>query len=159
MFTLFTDGRAYYSGLTFRSFDGCVAGDTPRRHFPGRILPLRWQKTTLDVEGNSPKNRLVQKCCVRTRQCSHVNESRLRSRTSSTISRYRAAHRSRRIQTNHNRSRQLRYVSTSDLGCLMQCSADILRNFQVRIQVRSKVLVRELFPRRISDSSAIRSAT
>ena len=30
-------------------------GDTPRRHFPGRILPLRWQKLTLDVEGSSRK--------------------------------------------------------------------------------------------------------
>ena len=39
-------------------------GDTPLRHFPGRILPLRWQKLTLDVDGNSRKNGLVQKCCV-----------------------------------------------------------------------------------------------
>ena len=37
------------------------------------------------------------------------------------MSSYRAANRSRRIQTNHNRSQQLQYVSTSDLGCIMLC--------------------------------------
>ncbi len=46
--------------------------------------------------------------------------------------------------TLHHRSQQLRYVSTGDLGCLMQCSLDLLRNIVIRVQVRSKVLVREL---------------
>ena len=51
-------------GVFQLEFHGEFHGDTPLRHSLGRILPFRWQKTTLDVEGNSPKNRLVQKCCV-----------------------------------------------------------------------------------------------
>ena len=78
------------------------------------------------------------------RRCIAFSKSHLGPIETSSVSRYFAAHRSRRIQTNHNRYRQLQHVSTGDLGCLMQCSADLLRNVQVRVQVRSKVLVREL---------------
>ncbi len=77
-------------------------------------------------------------------QCCHVDASHLRSFTSSAVPCDRTAHRSGRIQTNNNRSRQRRHVSTGDLGCLMQCSLDLLRNIVIGVQVRSKVLVREL---------------
>ncbi len=60
------------------------------------------------------------------------------------MSRDRTAHRSGRIQTNHNRSRQLRYVSTGNLGCLMQCSLDLLRNVVIAFKYAAKLLVREL---------------
>ena len=49
-------GRGDVSGLFWNLVSGEeFHGDTPLRHFPGRILPLRWQKLTLDVEGSSRK--------------------------------------------------------------------------------------------------------
>ena len=53
-------------------FEKKISWEHTTSTFPGRFFPLRRQKLTLDVEGNSRNNRLVQKCCVWTRQCLHL---------------------------------------------------------------------------------------